>query len=193
MELPTGSEPLPAGLYTRAAFQPRLTFELANGWFVGSLADGFFDVQQQQGTPDAIAVQFGLVQRVIGAGSATVPSTKAEAAARTIHDNPGLVVVAESASRLGGLEGFTVEVDNQRDSTSPVLEVPAGMLAIDPDRRLWISLFDTGDGVLAVIVEGSVSGWERALAVAEPVLESIVIGEPLGAVRPRTRARIIHA
>ena len=43
-------------------------------------------------------------------------------------------------------------------------------------RRLWIALFDTPDGVLAVMVGGSVAGWEGALSAAEPVLESIVIG-----------------
>ena len=33
------------------------------------------------------------------------------------------------------------------------------------------------------MVGGSVADWDHALAVAEPVLESIVIGEPLGLAR----------
>jgi hypothetical protein len=55
------------------------------------------------------------------------------------------------------------------------MQVSAGTLSIDPGRKLWISLFDTADGLLAVMVGGSVAGWERALTIAEPVLESVVI------------------
>jgi hypothetical protein len=153
-----------------------VTFELEEGWFVGSLADGFIDVQQQQGTPDVIAVQFALVERVVGAGSSTISASTAQAAAQTIQENPGLVVLGTSDSRLAGLTGFNLEVENDSAVHARILGVPAGQLGIDPQRRLWISLFDTPDGLLAVMVGGSVGNWDHALAVAEPVLESIVIG-----------------
>jgi hypothetical protein len=87
-------------------------------------------------------------------------------------------VIGESESRLGGLTGFTVEVANCWASHTAILEVPAGRLGIDPGRALWISLFDTDDGVLAIMVGGSIADWEHALTIAEPVLESIVIGGP---------------
>jgi hypothetical protein len=69
-----------------------------------------------------------------------------------------------------------LEVENQGSSTASVMQVQPGVLGFDPGRRLWISLLDTPDGLLAVIVGGSVAEWERALAEAEPVLESVVIG-----------------
>ena len=115
-----------------------------------------------------------LVDGVVDAGGAVAPAPMVEAAAAAIGANPGLVVFAESESRLGGLTGFNLEVENQGTSHAPIIEVPAGMLGIDPERRLWISLLDTDDG-LAVMVGGSVAGWDHALVVAEPVLESIVI------------------
>ena len=62
----------------------------------------------------------------------------------------------------------------------PVLRVPAGPLAISPERRLWVSFFDTPDGVLAVMVGGSVARWDESLAAAEPVLESVRIGDEGG-------------
>jgi len=40
----------------------------------------------------------------------------------------------------------------------------------------WVSVFDTPDGLLAVMVGGSVDPWEDALLEAEPVLESVDIG-----------------
>jgi hypothetical protein len=148
---------------------------LDDGWFVGSVLDGFFDVQQQQGTPDVVAVQFGIVEGVVGTREETVPAATAETAAQTIPGNPGLKILGESESRLGGLTGYTVEVENATEATVRVLDVPAGRLAIDPDRRLWVSVFDTSEGVLAVMVGGSVGDWEDALRIAEPVLESVVI------------------
>jgi hypothetical protein len=175
-ELAASSEPLPAGAYTRAAFRPRVTLELDAGWFAGTLADDFFDIQQDQGTPDVVAVQFARVERVVGAGgSVTSPKTVADAV-KTIRANPGLAVIDESGSRLGGLEGLTVVIENQGKTASGIFDISPGRLSIDPQRRLWISLFDTNDGLLAVMVGGSVAKWDHALGIAEPILESVVVG-----------------
>jgi hypothetical protein len=176
-ELLSGNEPLAPGRYTRSGFQPPLTFELEEGWFAGTLASGFFDVQQDRDTPDVIAVQFGRVENVVGADGATVAATSAGVAAEAIAENPGLEVLGESESRMSGMTGANLEVENTSESHAGILDVSVGRLGIDPGRRLWISLFDTKDGVLAIMVGGSVAQWDRALRVAEPVLESVVIGE----------------
>ena len=175
-ELTRSSEPLPPGTYTRAGFLPRVTLELDAGWFAGTLADGFFDVQRDRNTPDVIAVQFGRVDGVVGAEGRTVEAASAADAAQAIADNPGLEVLGESESRLGGLTGSNLEVENTTGSHTGMLDVSVGRLGIDSGRRLWISLFDTPDGILAVMVGGSIAQWARALSLAEPVLESIVIG-----------------
>lgn len=60
-----------------------------------TLTDAFFDVQQQQGTPDVIAVQFANVDGIIGAGGALIEATSAEAAAHSIP------TTASSRSRSG--------------------------------------------------------------------------------------------
>jgi hypothetical protein len=57
------------------------------------------------------------------------------------------------------------------------MSVPPGPLGIDPDRRLWVAFVDTSEGLLAVMVGGSVARWDEALATAEPVLESITIAD----------------
>jgi hypothetical protein len=171
---PTSGTLLP-GTYTRSDFRPPVTFELGEGWSVGSITPGFFDVQQQAGTPDVIAVQFALVSNVVGADGATIEATSADAAVAAIKENPGLVLIGESESRLGGQTGTVVEVENRGPAHAPILDVPAGRLGIDDDRRLWIALFDAPEGVLAVMVGGSTADWERALTLAEPVLETIAI------------------
>jgi hypothetical protein len=174
LELPSSGR-LVAGVYTRDDFRPRITFELDEGWSVGSVVAGFFDVQQQQGTPDVIAVQFALPGGIVGADRATVQATSAGDAVAAIKENPGLVTIGEDESRLGGQTGTVLEVENPGPANAPIFDVPAGRLGIDAGRRLWIALFDTPDGVLAVMVGGSTADWAHALTVAEPVLESIVI------------------
>jgi hypothetical protein len=57
------------------------------------------------------------------------------------------------------------------------MTVPPGPLTIAPDRRLWVSFLDTDEGLLAVMVGGSVARWDEALAAAEPILESVTIGD----------------
>ena len=174
-ELPSAGS-LPAGRYTRSSFRPPITLELDDGWSVGQALGGFFDVQQQKGTPDVIAVQFAHVEGVIGAGGATVDVTSAASAANALRDNPGLTVLEESVSRMSGLYGSNVVVENAGSTHAGVLQVPVGTLGIDPDRRLWVSFFDTADGVIAIMVGGSVAQWQHTLDVAEPVFESVEIG-----------------
>ena len=55
-----GGELLP-GVYTHSGFEPRITFEVGDGWQGVQNTSGFFDVQQDPDTPDVIAVQFGNV------------------------------------------------------------------------------------------------------------------------------------
>jgi hypothetical protein len=173
--LGAGPDPLRAGTYRKPGFEPPISFAVDDGWFAGNVTDGFFDVQQEVGTPDVIAVQFAHVDGVAGSAASIVPATTASAAVKAIHDNPALTVVDESASRMSGFDGLNVIVENRGTAPASVMRVSTGTLSIDPGRKLWISLFDTADGLLAVMVGGSVADWDRTLTVAEPVLESVVI------------------
>ena len=171
---------LAPGTYTHSGFEPRITFDVGEGWQGVQNANGFFDVQQDPDTPDVIAVQFGNVDAVFGEDGAEVEIGQAADAVPIIRENPGLTILGESPSLMSGLEGFTVEVENAAEGDVPVLRVPAGPLAISPERRLWVSFFDTPNGVLAVMVGGSVARWDESLAAAEPVLESVRIGDAGG-------------
>ena len=171
---------LAAGTYTHSAFEPRITFDVEDGWQGVQNTRGFFDIQQDPDTPDVIAVQFGNVDAVFGQDGSAVEIDEASDAVPAIAENPGLKVLGQSPSSMSGLDGFTIEVENAADGDVPVLRVPAGPLAISPERRLWVSFFDTPNGVLAVMVGGSVARWDESLAAAEPVLESVRIGDERG-------------
>jgi hypothetical protein len=121
-------------------------------------------------------VQFAKPTAVYGATAAgEIPETHADAVA-ILATNPALTVVETSESRIGGLAGSQVTVENSGEGRASVMSVPPGPLGIDPGRRLWIAFFDADAGLLAIMVGGSIATWERALAAAEPVLESVAIG-----------------
>jgi hypothetical protein len=79
-ELTATGEPLDAGRYTRAGFEPAITIELDGSWQAVQLASGFFDVQQRVGSPDVIAVQFARPIGIYGADGTSDPAASAEEA-----------------------------------------------------------------------------------------------------------------
>ena len=170
---------IPPGRYTHRGFEPRITFEVDGPWRSTNALEDFFDIQQLVGSPDVIAVQFAKPHGVYGAGGALGQATTAEAAVATLRQNDRIVVVESSDSLIGGLSGKQVTVENPASTAGdrPIVQVPAGGLSISPARRLWIAFFDTPDGLLAIMIGGSVARWDDALAAAEPVLESVTIGE----------------
>ena len=168
-------QPLEAGRYTRTGFEPRIELELDGTWQAVQLFEGFFDVQQDVGTPDVIAVQFAKPGRIDGTDGSAEPADAAEAV-ELVGANPDLTVIERSDSRIGGLSGHQVTVANEGEAHARILLVPPGPLGIDPGRRLWIAFFDTDAGLLAIMVGGSTERWNETLAAAEPVLESVVIG-----------------
>ena len=176
MELEATGEDLPAGTYTCAGFEPPVTFDLDGSWQAVQLGSGFFDVQQESGTPQVIAVQFARPSGIYGA-EGSPQSVSAEEAVTVLGENPRRAIVESSESRMGALVGWQVTVENAGNGHATVMQVPAGALGIDPGRRLWTAFFDTPDGLLAIMVGGPTNGWEEALAAAEPVLESVRIGE----------------
>lgn len=175
IELDVSDEPLPPGTYTRGDFTPRVTFEVSGEWYAVQEAAGFFDIQRDVGSPHVIALQFGNVEAVYVADGERVPAASAAEAASSVAANPNLTVLGQDGSRMGGLEGFLVEVENATQAPTRILDVPAGPLAIDPGRRLWVAFFDVADGVLAIMVGGSAARWEEALLAAEPILETVTI------------------
>jgi len=175
-ELQVTGELAPAGRYTRTGFVPQITLELDGTWEAVQVFSGFFDIQQDAGSPDVIAVQFTRPTAVIGAGGEGQSVADAADAVATIGDNDRLTVIETSDSVIDGLEGHQVTVENAGTGHASVMSVAAGTFGIDPGRRLWIAFFDTHDGLMAIQVGGSVDQWDEALAAAEPVLESVTIG-----------------
>lgn len=176
LELAASPSPLPAGTYTHAAFLPPTTLDLDGTWTSVARFDDFFDVQQDVGSPDVVAVQLARPSGLVGgAGTAPAPADP-RAAIELIRTNPGLTIIEESESRIGGLVGRQATVENSSGAFVGVLTVAPGTVSIDTGRRLWMAYFATPHGLVGVLVGGSVASWGHALAAAEPVLESIRIG-----------------
>ena len=176
----TANEELEPGRYSFRDFgEPIVSFEVEGGsWTAVQLWPGFFDVEQGDAEdPHVIAVQFALPTGVHGADGAVLPTDAANAVA-LLEANPELEVVETSSSEIDGIQGSQITVENTGAEPVRFLDLPPGTIGINGDRRLWMAFFDTDEGLLAIMVGGSIEQWDEALAAAEPVLESIEIGRP---------------
>lgn len=170
---------LAAGRYTRRGFVPRITFAVDGPWRAVQVLSGFFDVQQAPKSPDVIAVQFARPDGIYTEPGKLIAPNSAEAAVAALQGNASLTTVETDESLMDGRHGLLIVVENPASAAGDVavLHVPPGPLGISPGRRLWIAFFDTPEGLLAIMIGGSVAKWEAALAAAEPVLESVTIGQ----------------
>jgi hypothetical protein len=171
LDLPGPYSALPPGRYVNRDFVPEVRFTLCDEWLTVQQLPGFFDIQDDPGAQDVVAIQFAIVSGSI------------DEVVDDVTGRPNTRVVESDESRVGGLVGVAVviETTDPADTSPPifrsVLDTAAGPLSIASYRRLWVSLLPIENGVLAVLVGGSVAEWDRALELAEPVLESIVISE----------------
>jgi hypothetical protein len=160
--------PLEAGRYRHETFDPSFTFEVPTGWFAVQDVPAFFDVEQEVGALDVIAVQFA---RPSDLGTA-------DGAAETIEARSGLVLSELRGITLGGLPGtrFVVDAadpDLDAQRFVPVLSIPLGPISIASGRRLELRLIDLPSGLFGALVGGSVRDWAATIASAEPILASI--------------------
>lgn len=185
----TGDETLAPGSYARYDFEPRITFDLDGSWHGRQVIDGYFTIQQGDAdSADVVAIQFGRPSAIFGDDGEQEPTSAADAVA-ILETNPDLVVVETDTSEVGGLEGSQITIENPAEDPGAgsgdaaplcdlcveIMRLPPGVIAINPERRLWIAFFDTDKGLLSIMVGGSTEQWDEALATAEPVLDSMEI------------------
>jgi hypothetical protein len=169
--LPRTGTQLEPGRYFENFANLLIQFEVGPGWTTVQQLGGFFDIQDEPGSLDVVAVQF-----------ATVPGEYDEIVEQVMNQANTQIVESDDSS-IGGIDGIVVVVetidppDTQPPLFRPVLNTAAGPISIASGRRLWISLLPVGDGVIAVMVGGSIAAWDYALELAEPVLKSVVIAE----------------
>lgn len=162
------ARPLEPGRYTREGFTPALSLELSGPWYAVQGLPGFFDVQLDPGTLDVIAVQFARPS----------DATTVAEAVEGLKARDDLIIGEPEPVTMGGLPGTrvvleTTDPDIEAERFVQVLRVPAGPLSIASGRRLQVDFFDTADGLLAVLLGGSVREWQRTQETADPVLRSI--------------------
>lgn len=171
-ELTASPAPLAPGRYTRTAFRPAVTLDLDEGWTSVNRFDDFFDVEQDVGSPDVIAVQIARPRGFVGRSGVQSVGGPREAR-EVLSENPGLTMAESSDLRIGGLDGQAFELENRSGQHVGVMALGPGTLGIDAGRKLWIACLATPDGLVAVMVGGSVTKWDEALVAAKPILESI--------------------
>ncbi len=166
--LPGPGTELEPGRYRNETFEPAFSFEIGEGWTAKQSASGFFDIQDDPGSLDVVAVQF-----------ATVEGDSAQVVVDSILERENLVVSEPVPVVIGGREGIrvVVETSDPADTTPPVfrtvMNLEPGPLGIASARRLEANLLDVDGTVLAILVGGSIAEWDRAQELAAPVLQSV--------------------
>jgi hypothetical protein len=154
-----------------SGFEPTVGFYVDEGWTTVQQFSGFFDIQDDPGSLDVVAVQFANINDTV------------RHVVDKVLSQPNIRVLSTEESRISGLVGVVMEIettdppDSQPPIFRPILDLAPGPLSIASGRRLWVSLLPVESGVLAVMVGGSIAGWDSALELAEPVLETIVVSE----------------
>lgn len=168
-------EPLAAGRYTRGAFVPRVTFEVDDGWLAVEAGARFWHLQRELDPPEVVAVMFARPDGIYRDQGQLMGPTTAQAAADTLGANAAIEIVSSDSSQMSGLTGLLLELE-AAGAEAEVLHVPPGALTLPSGERMWLALFDTPEGLVAIIVQGSAASWDAVLVAAEPVLESVTIG-----------------
>jgi hypothetical protein len=150
---------------------PSLAFAVGDGWTTVQQYPEFFDIQDDPSSLDVVAVQF-----IIATGFNT-----ADEAAADIEGRDNLHVSDREQVSSGFATGIRLVVDTTDPANSdpvifrPVLNTPPGPISIGSGRRLQVNLFTRPEGVLAILVGGSIAQWDRALQVSASVLESVAL------------------
>jgi hypothetical protein len=149
---------LPAGRYAAPAVVPGVVVVLEPGWSSGGVGSAI-ELRRDAGGGDVT-----VVIAMLDAASATL-------AADAIAAAPGVTVLATSESRMSGQTGANLELENASGAPVALIEP----LELGDGERLWLSMFDTATGVLAVSVRSAAADWDAALLAVEPFLEGVAI------------------
>jgi len=165
VELPPDTVDLPPARYARPDLLPGVSFEVEDGWSSGMVGDGRFQLSREVGPGEVIVM---LARTTAGSASA---------AADAIGAMEGISVLATSESRMNGRTGPNLELESTADARVDLLTTASGAIGLEPGERAWLSLFDTGGGVVAVTVIADAGTWDAALLAAEPLLETVEIAD----------------
>jgi hypothetical protein len=154
-----------------------VTFEVEDGVYApGPVIPGFTAVRRTSSGSDIVIVRFIRPSAIHTAPDATVDATTAAAAVAALQGNSALVDLGSSESRMSGLTGLAIELEAAAADSPKVMLRGTISFVLEPGLRAWIAFFDTPDGLLAIMVQGTSAAWERDLGLVEPLLESVTIG-----------------
>jgi hypothetical protein len=151
--LPGPGQALAPGEYRGGDLSPSVGFTVDDGWAVGYQTDGLLEIVNRDGTTIAFI------------GDSTSSDEILESVVARVS------LLGESPSLMDDRVGVVIEVENVTSEEVPLLQAAR----LDPGHRAWMALFEVDGETLVILVEGRAADWDRALATAEPVLETVEI------------------
>ncbi len=172
LTFPTSQTPIEPGTYRWDGFEPSITIALGPGWALGHDNAAFFDLFRGSDFP---SVSFGRFTDVYVDGTTRVPAVDAETVAATLMGRTDLTMTHLSEIELGGRAGRRFDLVTLAPQT-PLFFGPAGDFKLDPEFKTRYRVIDfPGGGVLVIGVHTRDGGFDDGVALAEPIVETLVV------------------
>ena len=170
---PPSQTPIEPGTYRWDGFESSISIAVGPGWELGHDNAAFFDLFRGSDFP---SVSFGRFTDVYVDATTRVAAVDAGAVAATLTARTDVTVTDSSAIELGGRGGRQFDLVTVNPQT-PLFFGPAGDFKLDPEFKTRYRVLDfPGGGVLVIGIHTRDHGFDDGVALAEPLVATLIIG-----------------
>ena len=172
LTFPPSQTAIEPGTYRWDGFESSVSMVLGPGWALGHDDAAFFDLFRGSDFP---SVSFGRFTKVYLDATTRVAAVDAETVAATLMGRADLTVTNFSAIELSGRGGRQFDLATVNPQT-PLFFGPAGDFKLDPEFKTRYRVLDfPGGGVLVVGIHTRDGGFDDGVALAEPLVASLIV------------------
>ncbi len=169
---PPSQTPIEPGTYRWSGFEPSITITVGSGWALGHDDPAFFDLFRGSDFP---SVTFGRFTDVYVDEATRAPAADVASVTAALTARVDVLVTDEADIELGGLTGHRFDVVTLAPRT-PLFFGPAGDFQLDPNFQTRFSVLDfPGGGVLVIGIHTHDGGFDDAVTLAGPLVESLTV------------------
>ena len=170
--LPAFTDRHRAGTYRWDGFESSVSIAVGPGWALGHDNAAFFDLFRGSDFP---SISFARFTDVYVDGTTRAAAVDAETVAATLTGRADVTVTGLAPVELGGRTGRQFDLATLQPQT-PLFFGPAGDFKLDPEFKTRYRVLDfPGGGVLVVGIHTRDGGFDDGVALAEPVVATLII------------------
>lgn len=169
---PPSQTAIEPGTYRWDGFESSVSIAVGPGWALGHDNAAFFDLFRGSDFP---SISFARFTDVYVDGTTRAAAVDAETVAATLTGRADVTVTGLAPVELGGRTGRQFDLATLQPQT-PLFFGPAGDFKLDPEFKTRYRVLDfPGGGVLVVGIHTRDGGFDDGVALAEPVVATLII------------------